>query len=253
MRYFIGMKKKDLSGQRWAARRRSAVDEEKDCSPLLLMHAMRWKNSATSGPSSGTRSVKYHCRAKDIIMNGIKPPRWIHALLDNLAPPHLAEEIKGDLNELFVKEIEETGARTARWRYGWRGIGFITKRFFWKRSPLPSQPSTIMLGNYFKMAKRSLLTHKATSFINIIGLVTGMAAALALIVIVRYELSFDTFHSKPGQIYRIVRVSGDEMSEFRPGVALPVHQALQDEISGLKDIVAVEYSGGAFVDVLDDS
>src|SRR5690606_8111152 len=94
---------------------------------------------------------------------------------------------------------------------------------------------------------------KATSFINIIGLVTGMAAALALIVIVRYELSFDTFHSKPGQIYRIVRVSGDDMSEFRPGVAFPVHQALRDEISGLKDIVAVEYSGGAFVDVLDDS
>ncbi|HLT71061.1 MAG TPA: ABC transporter permease [Cyclobacteriaceae bacterium] len=186
-------------------------------------------------------------------MNDMKPPRWIDSLLDNLAPPHLAEEIKGDLNELFVKEIEETGARTARWRYGWRGIGFITKRFFWKRSPLPSQPSTIMLGNYFKMAKRSLLTHKATSFINIIGLVTGMAAALALIVIVRYELSFDTFHSKPGQIYRIVRVSGDDMSEFRPGVAFPVHQALRDEISGLKDIVAVEYSGGAFVDVLDDS
>lgn len=184
-------------------------------------------------------------------MDRIKPPRWIDSLLDNLAPPHLAEEIKGDLAELFVRELEERGSRTARWRYVLRGIGFLTKRFFWKRSPLPIQRSTIMLGNYFKMAKRSLLTHKSTSFINIAGLVTGIAAALALIAVIRYELSFDTFHSNPERIHRIVRVSGDDMSEFRPGVSFPVHHALRVEIPGLKDIVAVEYSGGALVDVLD--
>jgi putative ABC transport system permease protein len=184
-------------------------------------------------------------------MNDLKPPRWIDSLLDNLAPLHLAEEIKGDLAELFVQDLEEAGSRTARWRYGLRGIGFLTKRFFWKRSPLPLQHSTIMLGNYFKMAKRSLLTHKGTSFINIIGLVTGIAAALTLITVIRYELSFDTFHSEPGQIYRIVRVSGEDMSEFRTGVSFPVHRALREEIPGLHDIAALEYFGGAYVDILD--
>lgn len=183
-------------------------------------------------------------------MNEIKPPRWIDYLLDKLAPAQLAEEIQGDMTELFAKELMESGHRAARWRYVLRGIGFLTKRFFW-RKPLHPTNHVIMLGSYFKMAKRSLLTHKATSFINIAGLVTGIASALALTAIIRYELSFDTFHSNPERIYRIVRVSGDDMSEFRSGVSFPVHHSLREEIPGLKDIVAVEYSGGALVDVLD--
>jgi uncharacterized surface protein with fasciclin (FAS1) repeats len=36
-----------------------------------------------------------------------------------------------------------------------------------------------MIGNYFKMAKRSLLASKASSLINIIGLVTGIASDAA--------------------------------------------------------------------------
>lgn len=183
-------------------------------------------------------------------MNEIKPPRWIDNLLDRLAPPHLAEEIKGDMAELFAKELVESGHRTARWRYVLRSIGFLTKRFFWKR-PLHRTHHIIMLGSYFQMAKRSLFTHKATSFINIAGLVTGIAAALALIAVIRYETSFDMFHSNPEQIYRVVRVSGDDMSEYRSGVSFPVHEALREEIPGLKDIVAIEYAGGAPVDVLD--
>lgn len=183
-------------------------------------------------------------------MNEIKPPRWIDYLLDKLAPARVAEEIKGDMAELFAKELVESGHSTARWRYILRGIGFLTKRFFWKR-PLHPTYHIIMLGSYFKMAKRSLLKHKATSFINIAGLVTGIAAALALIAAIHYEMSFDTFHSNPKQIYRVVRVSGDDMSEFRSGVSFPVHKAMREEIPGLKDIVAVEYAGGALVDVLD--
>lgn len=182
-------------------------------------------------------------------MNEIKPPRWIDYLLDKLAPARVAEEIKGDMAELFAKELVESGHSTARWRYILRGIGFLTKRFFWKR-PLHPTYHIIMLGSYFKMAKRSLLKHKATSFINIAGLVTGIAAALALIAAIHYEMSFDTFHSNPKQIYRVVRVSGDDMSEFRSGVSFPVHKAMREEIPGLKDIVAVEYAGGALVDVL---
>ena len=156
----------------------------------------------------------------------VKPPQWIDSIIDGLAPLHLAEEIRGDLYELFVRDIADGGTRTARRRYAWRGFGFLFKRFFWKKSPLPSTNSIIMLGNYFKMAKRSLFTHKGTSFINIIGLVTGIAAALTLITVIRYELSFDTFHSDADKIYRIVRVSGADMSEFRSGCFIFLYTVL---------------------------
>ena len=42
------------------------------------------------------------------------------------------------------------------------------------------------------------------------------------------------------------------MSEFRSGVSYPVHRAMREEIAGLKHVAAVNYFGGAYVDVLDE-
>src|SRR5580704_18848826 len=62
----------------------------------------------------------------------------------------------------------------------------------------------VMIKNYFIIAYRSLLRHKAFSFINILGLAVGMAACFLIFLYVRFETSFDNFHSKADRIYRIV-------------------------------------------------
>jgi putative ABC transport system permease protein len=51
-----------------------------------------------------------------------------------------------------------------------------------------------MLKNYFKVAWRNLLRSKVYSFINLIGLSTGMAIALLIGLWIMDELSFDTYH-----------------------------------------------------------
>jgi putative ABC transport system permease protein len=51
-----------------------------------------------------------------------------------------------------------------------------------------------MLKNYFKVAWRNLLRSKVYSFINLIGLSTGMAIALLIGLWIMNELSFDTYH-----------------------------------------------------------
>src|SRR6202035_4533386 len=61
-----------------------------------------------------------------------------------------------------------------------------------------------MLKNYFKIAFRNLWRHKAFSFINIMGLTVGMTAFFLIFLYVRFELSYDSFHSKADRIYRIV-------------------------------------------------
>lgn len=61
-----------------------------------------------------------------------------------------------------------------------------------------------MLKNYFKIAFRSLLRQKVFSFINILGLSVGMTACFLIYTYVRFEKSYDTFHSKGDRIYRIV-------------------------------------------------
>ena len=61
-----------------------------------------------------------------------------------------------------------------------------------------------MLKNYFKIAFRNLWKHKVFSIVNILGLAVGMSACFFIFSYVRFETSYDNFHSKGDRIYRIV-------------------------------------------------
>jgi putative ABC transport system permease protein len=61
-----------------------------------------------------------------------------------------------------------------------------------------------MIKNYIKVAFRNLWRHKAFSLINILGLTVGMTAFFLIFLYVRFELSYDAFHSKADRIYRVV-------------------------------------------------
>jgi putative ABC transport system permease protein len=61
-----------------------------------------------------------------------------------------------------------------------------------------------MIKNYLKIAFRNLWRHKIFSFINIMGLAVGMTACFLIFLYVRFELSYDSFHSKADRIYRVV-------------------------------------------------
>ena len=61
-----------------------------------------------------------------------------------------------------------------------------------------------MFKNYCTIAVRSLLRHKAFSFINIMGLAVGMTACFLIFLYVSFETSYDNFHTKADRIYRVV-------------------------------------------------
>jgi len=83
-----------------------------------------------------------------------QPPGWAEKLLARFAPGRLSDEIRGDLYELFVLDLQRNGWRSARRKYIVRSLGFITKNFFWKRSDGSLNNNYIqMTGNYFKMAR----------------------------------------------------------------------------------------------------
>ena len=109
-----------------------------------------------------------------------------------------------------------------------------------------------MLRSYFKISMRSLSAHKGNSFINVFGLVIGIAAALVILTIIRYELSFDRFHTNSDRIYRVVTVSHpDGEPKYSPGVSYPLPEALKNEISSIENITALHYHRELQVDVLD--
>ncbi|OEK05603.1 hypothetical protein BFP71_14870 [Roseivirga misakiensis] len=66
-----------------------------------------------------------------------------------------------------------------------------------------------MYKNYFKITFRNILKYKGYSFINIFGLALGMASCLLILLFVHNERSFDGFHEKKSNIYRL-----DEVQTF---------------------------------------
>src|SRR5258708_30225850 len=71
------------------------------------------------------------------------------------------------------------------------------------RNPIFSPNLCVMLKNYITTAFRNFLRHKSFTLLNVIGLSLGMAASMLILQYVKYERSYDTFHSKADDIYRI--------------------------------------------------
>jgi len=61
-----------------------------------------------------------------------------------------------------------------------------------------------MFRNYWKVAVRSLLKRRGFTLINILGLATGMAVCLLIVLFVRHELSFDRWEVNGDRVYRVV-------------------------------------------------
>ncbi len=66
-----------------------------------------------------------------------------------------------------------------------------------------------MIRNYFKIAWRNILKSKFFSILNIIGLSTGMACSMLILLWVQNEVNYDKFHTDSQRIYRFIVGSGD--------------------------------------------
>lgn len=91
-----------------------------------------------------------------------------------------------------------------------------------------------MLKNYWKTALRKLLRDKRLALIKILGLSIGMTCCMVMYVFVKYELSFDSFHEKADQIYRVVQhTKFAEETYHWSSTAYPLAEALRNDFSDL--------------------
>ena len=96
-----------------------------------------------------------------------------------------------------------------------------------------------MLYNYFKIAWRNLLRHKAFSAINVLGLAIGISASLLIFLIAHYEFSYDKLPDAE-RVYRVVmdvKMNGNE--GHSAGVPAPLSQAITEEVAGVAATVPV--------------
>jgi putative ABC transport system permease protein len=92
-----------------------------------------------------------------------------------------------------------------------------------------------MFKNYFKIAWRNIIRHKAHSIINISGLSVGIGACLLIFVILQFELSYNTFNSNFKSIYHVVtKQTAEDGINYNPGVSTPALDALRIDFPQIK-------------------
>ena len=135
-------------------------------------------------------------------------------------PDHLREEIEGDLLQRFERDIHRHGIRIAKFKLTLSIVRFFRPGIILRNKVKPRSP--IMIRNYVKIAFRNILKQKSYTFLNVAGLSLGMAASLLILQYVKYERSFDTFHDRAADTYRIqYNVYHQNKLNFESAVAVP--------------------------------
>lgn len=132
----------------------------------------------------------------------ISPPKWANNFLEWYCAYGLLDEIQGDLLEAFYYRQAEVGVHKAKWWFIWDVIRFFKISSFGKMSHNSNQIA--MLRNYLIVSLRNFKNHKGYSFINLSGLIVGITACLLISLHVLEEVTYDNFHPKSDQTYRVV-------------------------------------------------
>ncbi len=117
--------------------------------------------------------------------------------------PDYYEDIKGDLNELYERQLIHANASKAERFYALEVILLfrpsIIRSFHW----WDITNTLEMIQNYLKIGLRNLRKHPFYSFIHILGLALGLAAFLFIHHYRVFEKSYDRFHYQPEQLVRL--------------------------------------------------
>jgi len=96
-----------------------------------------------------------------------------------------------------------------------------------------------MLINYLKIIYRNLLKGKVFSLVNVLGLAIGIGAALLIVHYARFERSYESFHTKADNIYRITLdlYKGSEYVVTDCEMYAPIGHMLKEQNAEVLDFV----------------
>lgn len=94
-----------------------------------------------------------------------------------------------------------------------------------------------MIINLLNTTSRYLIRHKANTALHIIGLTLGIMVCLLIALFIRYELSFDGYHAKAQQTYRLVSKWTENNSVSKHfSTPFPLANTIRSEASGFDHV-----------------
>ena len=132
-------------------------------------------------------------------MKADHPPKWGLKLLDFFLRPDYSDEIQGDITEAYHWRMQEYGSSKAKLIFLWEVLKSLRPTNL--KTLYHFSLNTMIFRNYLKIAFRTLLKRKSTSFINILGLSMGVATFIFIFLYTNQILSFDDHHTNKERIF----------------------------------------------------
>lgn len=179
------------------------------------------------------------------------PPRWAQRFIEWYCKPELAEDLLGDLDEYFVRNVNSKGPFRAKLIYVADAIKFF--RIYTVRTPrfIDLFINWIMIGSHIKTSVRNIARNKLFAAINIIGLAVGMSVGLLLIAFAHDLMSYDRFNEHYNRIYRITSAAKfkNGYNEKFATTSVKIGQLLGEKTTGVDAVAMVqtEFSGDASI------
>jgi len=169
----------------------------------------------------------------------LHPPRLAEWLVRRMFPDGGSYTTAGDLDEVHQYLAEKSGRFCANVWY-WSQLLFALPHclkhvVYWR---------IVMIHNYLKITWRNVKRNKVYSFVNMSGLTMGMVCCILILVYIMHEVSYDGFHEKAGDIYRVAihgHVGGNPIDWAT--CAAPAGPAMVQDFSEIIAAVRIDFSG----------
>ncbi len=97
-----------------------------------------------------------------------------------------------------------------------------------------------MIKNYLKIAFRNFVQHKSFAVLSVLSLAIAFTSVILIGMYVKQEFSYDRFHEKSDQIYRLTTISKNADNERSVGfVPLPLSEHLAGNFSSVVNFARV--------------
>lgn len=179
----------------------------------------------------------------------VNPPRLAQRLLGWYCRAELLEDLQGDLNEYFERNLKTRGATYARLIYWLDVLKFF--RLYTIREPdfFNFYIYIIMISSYLKTFRRGLVRNKLFTFINIFGLAVSISVGLLVVALLTDLSSYDDFHVRKDRIYRVITTSKGNTTIELASTSVKAGKRIRESVSGVENLTIMRqgFSGDAHV------
>lgn len=177
-------------------------------------------------------------------MRKVRPPRIAERLFDWYCANAQVDDLRGDMEEVFHRNVSNTGRRRASMIYWRQVVSLVFSYAIRKRKKrssyhqLSSSNPIDMWSNYLKVGFRNLVRHKYFTILNMTGLAIGMSISLLFITLYVSVTDYDEFHTNKGNIYRVITTMGDGREMASAPAALG--NKIRAEYPGIKEVIHID-------------